>query len=97
MQLALATQPHAQHRAEVQKIMVHIQARQQGIGQALMPAIEEVAHMVGRTLLVLDTRRGDVSEQLYLKQSYTCGGIIPHYARSSTGVLDDTAIFYKVL
>jgi ribosomal protein S18 acetylase RimI-like enzyme len=97
VQLALATQPNAQHRAEVQKIMVHTQVRQQGIGQALMTAIEEAARRAGLTLLVLDTRRGDVSEQLYLKQGYICGGIIPHYARSATGVLDDTAIFYKVL
>jgi ribosomal protein S18 acetylase RimI-like enzyme len=97
VQLVLATQPNAQHRAEVQKIMAHSQARQQGIGQALMTAIEEAARMAGRTLLVLDTRRGDVSEHLYLKQGYTCGGIIPHYARSATGVLDDTAIFYKAL
>ena len=97
VQLALATQPNAQHRAEVQKIMVHTQVRQQGIGQALMTAIEEAARRAGRTLLVLDTRRDDVSEQLYLKQGYICGGIIPHYARSTTGALDDTAIFYKVL
>ena len=77
--------------------MVYTQARQQGIGQALMTAIEEAARRAGRTLLVLDTRRGDMSEQLYLKQGYTCGGIIPQYARSATGVLDDTAILYKVL
>ena len=77
--------------------MVHTQARQQGIGQALMTAIEEVARMAGRTLLVLDTHWGDVSEPLYLKQGYTCGGVIPHYARSATGALDDTAIFYKLL
>jgi len=67
VQLALATQPNAQHRAEVQKLMVHTRARRQGIGQALMTAVEVIARAAGRTLLVLDTRRGDGSEQLYLK------------------------------
>ena len=97
VQLALATQPNAQHRAEVQKLMVHTRARRQGIGQALMTAVDETARAAGRTLLVLDTRRGDVSEQLYLKQGYTRAGIIPRYAQSANGALDDTVIFYRML
>ena len=97
VQLALATQPNAQHRAEVQKLMVHTRARRQGIGQVLMTAVDEIARAAGRTLLVLDTRRGDVSEQLYLKQGYTRAGIIPRYAQSANGALDDTVIFYRML
>ena len=45
----------------------------------------------------LDTRRGNVSEQLYLKQGYTRAGIIPRYAQSAHGTLDDTVIFYRML
>jgi len=97
VQLALATQPNAQHRAEVQKLMVHTRVRRQGIGQALMTAVDEIARATGRTLLVLDTRRGDVSEQVYLKQGYTRAGIIPRYAQSAHGTLDDTVIFYRML
>ena len=97
VQLALATQANAAHRAEVQKLMVHTHHRRQGIGQALMTAVEEAARTTGRTLLVLDTRRGDISEPLYLKVGYTPAGVIPCYARSASGVLDDTVIYYRWL
>lgn len=97
VQLALASQANARHRAEVQKLMVHTRARRQGIGQALMVAVEEAARSAGRTLLVLDTRRGDVSEPLYVKQGYVRAGVIPQYARSATGALDDTVFYYRLL
>jgi GNAT superfamily N-acetyltransferase len=97
VQLALATQPNALHRAEVQKLMVHTRYRQQGLGRALLTAADDVARSIGRTLLVLDTRRGDVSESLYVKHGYVLAGIIPQYARSATGTLDDTVIFYRLL
>jgi ribosomal protein S18 acetylase RimI-like enzyme len=97
VQLALATQPNASHRAEVQKLMVHTRQRRQGIGQALMTAVAGAARAAGRTLLVLDTRRGDISEPLYLKAGYTPAGIIPRYAQSASGTLDDTVIYYRLL
>jgi ribosomal protein S18 acetylase RimI-like enzyme len=97
VQLALATQHNALHRAEVQKVMVHTRHRRQGIGRTLMAAIEESAVAAGRTLLVLDTRRGDISEPLYLQAGYQRAGVIPCYARSASGVLDDTVIYYRLL
>jgi acetyltransferase len=96
-QLALAQRPNARHRAEVQKLLVHTRARRQGIGLALLDAAGEAARQAGRTLLVLDTRAGDPSEQLYLKHGYTRVGTIPQYARSANGDLHATAIFYKLL
>lgn len=93
--LALASQQNGQHRAEVQKLMVHTRARRHGIGQALMAAIEAEAWTAGRTLLVLDTRRGDAAEVLYLKLGYVRAGIIPQYAQSANGNLDDTVVFYR--
>jgi ribosomal protein S18 acetylase RimI-like enzyme len=97
VQLELATKPNALHRAEVQKLMVHTQARRQGIGLALMSAVEDAARAAGRTLLVLDTRQGDPAEQFYARFGYTRVGSIPEYARSSNGALDATVIFYKLL
>jgi acetyltransferase len=97
VQLALAQRPNARHRAEVQKLLVHTRARRQGIGQALLHAADNAARQAGRTLLVLDTRAGDPSEQLYLKHGYTRAGAIPQFARSANGDLDATAIFYKLL
>jgi acetyltransferase len=97
VQLALAQRPNARHRAEVQKLLVHTRARRQGIGLALLHAADDAARQAGRSLLVLDTRAGDPSEQLYLKHGYTRAGAIPQYARSANGELHATAIFYKLL
>ncbi len=97
VQLELATKPNARHRAEVQKLFVLQSQRKQGIGKLLMQAIEKVAQERERTLLVLDTRHGDVAEQLYRKLGYIEAGVIPSYARGATGSLDATIFFYKLL
>jgi acetyltransferase len=97
VQLTLAQRPNARHRAEVQKLLVHTRARRQGIGLALLDAADGAARLARRTLLVLDTRAGDPSEQLYLKHGYTRAGTIPQYARSANGELHATTIFYKLL
>src|SRR5262245_19566362 len=65
VQLALAQKANGTHRAEVQRLLVHREARRQGFGRALMLEIEAEAASLGRTLLVLDTRQGDPSEALY--------------------------------
>jgi acetyltransferase len=97
VQLELAMKPNARHRAEVQKLFVFRHQRQRGIGRRLMQALERVARERRRTLLVLDTRQGDAAEQLYRKLGYIEVGSIPSYARSATGTLDPTIIFYKSL
>jgi ribosomal protein S18 acetylase RimI-like enzyme len=96
-QLLLAMRPNGSHRAEVAKVIVHTTARRRGIGRALMLAIEERARALGRTTLVLDTRRGDPSEGLYTSVGYTLAGVIPRYARSASGALDPSAFYYRVL
>jgi acetyltransferase len=97
VQLELASKANARHRAEVQKLMVHTRARGQGTGRRLMEAIEAAAHAAGRTLLVLDTRQGDVAERLYARHGYIHAGVIPNYARSAEGTLDATVFFYRLL
>jgi ribosomal protein S18 acetylase RimI-like enzyme len=96
-QLLLATRPNGSHRAEVAKVIVHTKARRRGIGRALMQALEAGARGLGRTTLVLDTRRGDPSEQLYASVGYTLAGVIPRYARSAGGALDPSAFYYRLL
>jgi GNAT superfamily N-acetyltransferase len=96
-QLELANRQNALHRAEVQKLFVHRRFRNRGIARLLMSAVEGAAREAGRTLLVLDTQRGSVAEQLYAKYGYTRAGIIPHYARSADGMLHDTVLFYRLL
>ena len=96
-QLELATRANAGHRAEVSKVMVHRRARRRGVGRALMFALEDHARQLGRTTLILDTRQGDPSEVLYRAVGWTFAGAIPDYARSATGALDTTALYYKLL
>ena len=97
VQLALAGQSNGTHRAEVAKLMVHSSFRRAGFARALMRAVEDEARRRHRTLLVLDTRRGDAAESLYRKLGYCQAGTIPAYARCSAGSLDSTVIFYKIL
>jgi acetyltransferase len=97
VQLALGTMPNALHRAEVQKLLVRRSHRRHGIGRALMTAVEEAARQEGRHLLVLDTRLGDDAERLYTRMGYLRVGVIPQFARGSSGTLDATVLFYRDL
>jgi ribosomal protein S18 acetylase RimI-like enzyme len=96
-QLHLALRANGSHRAEVAKLLVHPDARRQGLGRLLMHHLEAAAREAGRSLLVLDTREGDVSNELYRSLGYVEVGRIPRYARSADGQLDATVIYYKEL
>jgi ribosomal protein S18 acetylase RimI-like enzyme len=97
VQLEYASRRNATHRAEVMKLMVHTSARRRGVGRALMNEAAKIAIVDGRTLLVLDTRSGDPSEQLYRSLGYVTAGVIPEYARSASGELHSTVIMFKRL
>lgn len=97
LQLALCTKANGRHRAEVEKLMVHSHARGKGVGRALMAAMEQGARDKGRTLLVLDTRVGDVASSLYRQLGYQEVGQIPDFARNADGTLAATLFFYKQL
>lgn len=89
--------PNGRHRAEISKLLVHPQARRQGIARELMQRAERRARAQGKTLLVLDTRSGDVASDLYRSLGWQVAGSIPCYAESIAGVLDATTYMYKVL
>ena len=89
--------PNGRHRAEISKLLVHPQARRQGIARELMQRAEQQARAQGKTLLVLDTRSGDVASDLYRSLGWQVAGSIPFYAESTAGVLDATTYMYKVL
>ena len=97
VQLEMAVKANGLHRAEVQKLLVHSRARGRGLARQLMEALETEALAAGRTLLVLDTRQGDVASSLYESMSYKCVGVIPGYVQSGSGQLEGTVIFYKNL
>ncbi|MFG1709836.1 GNAT family N-acetyltransferase [Nonomuraea sp. M3C6] len=95
--LALARKPNARHRAEIVKLMVHRDARGQGLSRALLAAAERGALAAGAGLLLLDTETGSTAEHVYLTGGWTRYGIVPDYAGSPDGTLQDCSFFYKHL
>lgn len=89
--------PNGRHRAEIGKLLVHPRVRRQGIARQLMQRAEQRAQALGKTLLVLDTRSGDVASQLYLSLGWQIAGAIPCYAESIAGELEATTIMFKSL
>ena len=97
VQLDLETRANGNHRAEAMKLFVHRRARRRGLAKALMVELEDVAHRLGRTLLVMDTRKGGEAEKLCESLGYVRYGEVPGYARSSNGQLHTTVFFYRQL
>lgn len=97
VQLALCSKPNGQNRAEVQKLMVHSQARRLGIAHQLMAALEDAALTIRRGLLYLDTQAGSAAEAFYQSEGYLRLGEIPDYASTPDGRYHPTAIYYKRL
>ncbi len=95
--VGLGMMPNGRHRAEIAKLLVHPSARRQGIARQLLVQAEQIAREAGRSLLVLDTRTGDVAEQLYLAQGWQISGQIPDFALSTEGIRDATTVMYKIL
>jgi ribosomal protein S18 acetylase RimI-like enzyme len=93
--LAFPDKPNSRHRAELVKLMVHRDARGQGLGRALLTTAEEAAVAAGVTLLHLDTETDSPAEHLYRTAGWTRAGVIPDYAASPAGVLRPTTLYYK--
>ena len=71
--------PNQPHRADVAKLLVHPDARRNGMARALMDALEAEARARNKRLLVLDTRSGDPSQTLYERMGFAVAGAIPGY------------------
>jgi 8-oxo-dGTP pyrophosphatase MutT (NUDIX family) len=97
VQLGFVMKPNAPHRAEVQKLLVDRRYRGRGIGKLLMHVLEQEALLRNRTLLVLDTKKGDIAERLYPKLGYIRVGDIPSFVIDETGAMHATVVFYKDL
>lgn len=98
VQLGFPKSENQPHRLDVLKLLVHPDARRQGIARALLAAGEQAARRRGRTLLVLDTRAGDGAEALYRSLGWTEVGTIPDFALDADGQrLEAITIFCKRL
>ncbi|NWD26171.1 GNAT family N-acetyltransferase [Pseudomonas yamanorum] len=97
VQLALCLKANGLNRAEVQKLLVHSEARRRGLGQQLMAALELSARQYKRGLLYLDTEAGSGAEAFYQSLRYTKIGELPNYCQSPDGRYTPTAIYFKTL
>ena len=98
VQLDLATPPNQAHRGDVAKLLVHPDARRQGIARALMIALEALAAREGRWLLTLDTVTGAAAEPLYLSLGFEIAGRIPDYALApDASRFEATTVMFKLL
>lgn len=97
VQLILAQPENQPHRADVAKMLVHRDARRQGVGSRLMRAVDEAARAAGKTLLVLDTVTGSDAERLYEREGWVRVGVIPDYALWPDGRPCATTYFWKRL
>ncbi|MGW0832468.1 N-acetyltransferase family protein [Streptomyces prunicolor] len=93
--LAFPDKPNSRHRAELVKLMVHRDARGEGLGRRLLTIAENAAVAAGITLLHLDTETDSPAEHLYRSTGWTRAGVIPDYAASPDGVLRPTTLYYK--
>lgn len=98
VQLIIALPPNQPHRCEVAKMMVSPGARRQGIGRALMQALDTQARAAGKNLITLDTKTGDKAEPLYRAAGFKVAGVIPGFALDPDGTaLHATTYMYKKL
>jgi GNAT superfamily N-acetyltransferase len=93
--IAFARAQNQPYRADVEKLLVHPNARGHGLARALMQRAEQEAARAGRTLLTLDTRAGDRAEGLYRSLGWNETGRVPGYAVMPDGSPNDTLFFWK--
>ena len=97
VQLVNAKAENQPHRGDVVKMLVHSNARRQGIAEQLMQQLEVEARRVRRTVLVLDTVTGSPAERVYRRAGWTRVGDIPDYALFPDGTRCSTTFYYKKL
>ena len=96
-QLAFSSWPNSRHRAELQKLLVAPALRGKGVGKLLLAALHNAARQHGRTLLLLNTRRGQPAESFYRQAGYREIGVVPGYTMGPAGERYDTVAFYNDL
>jgi len=96
-QLRLPTSPNGRHRAEVQKVFVGDTRRGRGVGRILMASLHDIARQHGRSLLLLNTRRGGRAEEFYKRLGYREVGVVQGYTRGPAGERYDSTSLYHQL
>ncbi len=97
VQLVIEQPENQPHRADVAKLLVHQNARRQGLANALMNYLEQLARERGKSVLMLDTATGSGAERFYVQCGWEKAGEIPRYALMPDGTMTATSLFYKIL
>lgn len=97
VQVGVQQFPNQPHRGDLKKLLVHGDARGQGVARALMQVAEQEALRHGKVLLVLDTATGSPAEDVYRKLGWSAAGIVPDYALFPDGRYCATTFYYKRL
>lgn len=95
--VVLAMASSQPHRAELTKVMVEPSLQGQGIGEALVGALEQAARERSKTLLTFDASTVGGATAFYRRLGYHGAGDIPDYAYKPLGGLAATRIFWKSL
>jgi len=95
--LVLAMAPSQPHRAELTKVMTAHAARGEGVGAALIDALEQSARSHGKSLLTLDAAVIEGATTFYRRLGFHSAGDIPNYAYKPLGGLGATRVFWKSL
>ncbi len=95
--LMFAAPPNQRHRADVGKMMVGSAWQRQGLGAALIAAVEAEALAHGRTTLVLDTISNSAAARLYARCGWERIGEIRDYALMPDGAMAPTTVYSKHL
>jgi acetyltransferase len=96
-QLSLSSWPSSPHRAELQKLFVATALRGRGLGRSLLTALHDTARQHGRSLLHLNTRRGEPAEVFYKGLGYREVGVIPGWTVGRAGERYDHVTLYQEL
>ncbi|KVO36050.1 GNAT family N-acetyltransferase [Burkholderia ubonensis] len=97
VQLITALPENQPHRADVAKMLVHRDARRQGVGARLVAAADDAARAAGKAVLVLDTVTGSDAARLYERAGWQRVGDVPNYALMPDGRYCATTFFHKQL
>ena len=97
VQLNLGTPENPPHRAQVEHLLVDPPARNPGVGRALMQRAEQVARRLGRSLLTLEARAGELADRLCRDLGWQEAGRVPGYALNADRTPADAVFLWKRL
>jgi acetyltransferase len=96
-QLALSQRADSLHRAQLERLFVERASRRHGVGRTLMQGLHSVARQNDRTLILVDTRRGEPAEGFYKRLGYRELGVIPGWTIGTEGERPDRVTLYQEL